>query len=304
MMVPILAAQGFTLFMQRVVDGLENGLIYGALALAIVLIFRSTGDLNFAQGEMATFSAYIGWLFTSWGVPVILSIAAAMVFGFLLGAVIERLLIRPVSQPGNPLPVVIVTIGLFITLSALTSWIYSSDGRVFPTPFPDRVFDVGGVKITSQSIGILVVLTIVAGGLVLLFQRTKVGLAMRGVASNRESSRLVGIRVGNMLMLGWGLASALGALAACLIAPKLILSPAMMIGILIYAFAAATLGGFDSPVGAIVGGLILGVVESLAAGYIDLIGSDLKQMAAFIVILVVLLVRPQGLFGKAVVERV
>lgn len=290
------------LFFQRIVDGLASGAIYAALALALVLIYRSTSLLNFAQGEMAMFSTFLGWIFTSEGLPVWLSIAVAMAISFVAGAAIERFLIRPVGTD-NLLAIVIVTIGIFIAINALAGWIYGTDGRVFPSAFPNESWDVGGVRISAELIGNLAVLFGVVGLLFLVFQKTKIGLAMRAVANDMQSSRLVGIPASRMLMLGWGLAAALGALAGCLVAPVLTLDLNMMQGVLIYAFAAATLGGFDSPIGAVVGGLIVGVVENLAGGYLGIF-DRLELLSAFVLILVVLLFKPSGLFGKTEVQRV
>jgi branched-chain amino acid transport system permease protein len=290
------------LFFQRIVDGLASGAIYAAIALALVLIYRSTSLLNFAQGEMAMFSTFIGWMFTDVGLPVWLSIVVAMAISFVAGAAIERLLIRPVGQD-NLLAIVIVTIGIFIAVNALAGWIYGTDGRTFPSAFPNEQWDVGGVSIKAELIGNLAVLFGVVGLLFLIFQKTKVGLAMRAVANNIESSKLVGIKATRMLMLGWGLAAALGALAGCLVAPVLNLDLNLMGGVLIYGFAAATLGGFDSPIGAVVGGLIVGVVQALAGGYLGVF-DQLEIGSAFLLILVVLLVKPSGLFGSTQVERV
>jgi branched-chain amino acid transport system permease protein len=290
------------LFFQRIVDGLSSGAIYAALALALVLIYRSTSLLNFAQGEMAMFSTFIGWMFTDAGLPVWLAIVFAMAISFLGGAVIERFLIRPVGTD-NLLAIVIVTIGIFIAVNALAGWLFGTEGRTFPSAFPNERWDLGGVNVKAQLIGNLAVLFLVVGLLFLLFQKTKVGLAMRAVASNMEAARLVGIRGSRMLMLGWGMAAALGALAGCLVAPALDLSLNLMGPVLIYAFAAATLGGFDSPIGAVVGGLTVGVVQALASGYIGLF-DKLDLAPAFLLILVVLLFKPAGLFGKTEVQRV
>jgi branched-chain amino acid transport system permease protein len=285
------------------VNGIQSGAIYAALALALVLIYRTTGLLNFAQGEMAMFSTFVAFLFTDWGMPVVIAILIAMVISVVGGAIIERTLIRPVGVD-NVLAIVIVTIGIFIATNALAGWIYGTDGRVFPRIFPNEsLVDFGDVTITKETVGILGILGLVVLLLYLLFQHTKVGLAMRAVASNPESSRLVGIRTGRILMLGWGLAAALGALAGALAAPQLNLSLNLMQGLLIYAFAAATLGGFDSPLGAVVGGLIVGVTQNLAGQYIEFF-DGFELASAFLLILIVLLIRPQGLFGRAVVTRV
>ncbi len=291
------------LFFNQVINGLQQGAIYAALALALVLIFRSTSLLNFAQGEMAMFSTFIAWILADNGFPVVFAILAAMAVSVVGGAIIERTLIRPVGND-NPLAIVIVTIGIFIAMNALAGWIYGTDGRVFPRIFPNEsLVTVGDVTVTKETTGIIAILLVVVGLLYLLFQHTKVGLAMRAVASNAESAQLVGIRVGRILMLGWGLAAALGALAGALAAPQLNLSLNLMQGLLIYAFAAATLGGFDSPLGAVVGGLIVGVTQTLAGQYIDFF-DGFELGSAFLLILIVLLVRPQGLFGRPVVTRV
>jgi branched-chain amino acid transport system permease protein len=293
----------FSLFFNQVINGIQAGAIYAALALALVLIYRSTGLLNFAQGEMAMFSTFVAWLLADSGFPVVVAILVAMAISMVGGAIIERTLIRPVGVD-NVLAIVIVTVGIFIATNALAGWIYGTDGRVFPRIFPnDALIEVGDVAITQETVSIVGILLLVVFLLYLLFQHTKVGLAMRAVASNRDSSRLCGIQVGRILMLGWGLAAALGALAGALAAPQLNLSLNLMQGLLIYAFAAATLGGFDSPLGAVVGGLIVGVTQSLAGQYIPFF-NGFELASAFLLILIVLLVRPQGLFGRKVVQRV
>ena len=291
------------LFFNQVINGIQSGAIYAALALALVLIFRSTSLLNFAQGEMAMFSTFVAWILQDNGWPVVVAILVAMALSVVGGAVVERALIRPIGGD-NVLAIVIMTIGIFIAVNALAGWIYGTDGRVFPRVFAnDSLVTFGDVTITQETVGILGTLLVVVGLLFLLFQHTKIGLAMRAVASNPESSRLVGIPVGRILMLGWGLAAGLGALAGALAAPQLNLSLNLMQGVLIYAFAAATLGGFDSPLGAVVGGLVVGITQNLAGQYIDFF-DGFELASAFLLILIVLLVRPQGLFGRAVVSRV
>lgn len=294
------------LFLDRLVIGLEQGAIYGSVALALVLIYRSTGLVNFAQGEMALFSTFLTWQFWDWGVPIAFAIVASMAVSFLGGAVVERVIIRPVGDTErNALALVIVTVGMLLALNALVGWIWGTDGRRFPKIFSAGAVDIGSVSISYQAIGTLVVLVVEVLLLFVLFQHTKLGLAVRAVASNRESSRLAGIRVDRILMFGWGLAAAVGALAGALYASELsLLDSNIFFQLLIYAFAAATLGGFDSPVGAVVGGLIVGLVTVLAGGYIGWLGEDLKLVGAFALILAVLLVRPQGLFGRKQVSRV
>jgi branched-chain amino acid transport system permease protein len=288
--------------LQVVVDGIAFGSIYGALALALVLIFRSTGIVNFAQGEMAMFSTFVAWGLHASGWSLWLSLAAALGVSLLGGMVIERVLIRPV-EGGRPLTLVIVTLGLFILVNAAAGYIWGFTNRGFPRIFPDGAAEVGGVALAVESLGIIAVLLVVVGLLWLLFQKTRIGLAMRAASQDPASSRLVGIRVGRMLMLGWGLAALLGGLAGVLIAPKLFLDVNLMGGVLVYAFAGAALGGFDSPIGAVVGSWIIGVTENLAGNYVDVIGADLKVLVPFGIIFVVLLVRPSGLFGSPEVTR-
>jgi branched-chain amino acid transport system permease protein len=294
------------LFLDRFFLGLQQGAIYASVAMALVLIYRATGVVNFAQGEMALFSTFITWALYDNGWPLGLAIVASMVISFAGGALIERAIIRPVGDVHvNALPIVIVTIGLLLVLNEFAGWIWGSEGRTFPKIFGGGFFDWGPISISYQAVGVLTVLALEVVLLFVLFQKTKLGLAMRSVTSNTESSRLVGIRVGRVLMFGWGLAAAVGALAGALYASELAtLDRTIMFQLLIYAFAAAVLGGFDSPIGAVVGGLIVGVVTVMAGGYVSWIGEPMKLAAAFAVILVVLLIRPEGLFGKKPVQRV
>jgi branched-chain amino acid transport system permease protein len=291
-----------TEFVQLVIDGIADGSIYGALALSLVLIYRTTGVVNFAQGEMAMFSTFVAWGLIQAGLPLGAALALTLVLSFLGGMVIERVIIRPV-EGGEPLVLVIVTLGLLILLNSGAGWIWGFGNRSFPSLFGNDSIEVAGVRIDVESLGIVAVMLVVVGLVFLFTQKTKLGLAMRAVAMNPESSRLSGIAVGRTLMVGWGLAAAVGALAGALIAPRLFLDVNFMGGVLIYAFAAATLGGFDSPLGAIAGGWIIGVAESLAGNYVDFIGADLKILVPLAIILVVLLIRPSGLFGSREVAR-
>lgn len=289
-------------FLQNVVNGIATGSIYGAVALALVLIYRSTGVANFAQGEMAMFSTFIAWGLLQANVPLGLAALGAIALSFLGGMIIERVVIRPI-EGRDALTLVIVTLGLFITVNAAAGWIWGFGNRGFPSLFSDERLEVGGVGITVENLAIIGVMLAVVGLIFLLFQRTKIGLAIRAAAMNPESSKLNGISVGRTLMVGWGLAAAVGALAGILIAPRLFLDVNFMGGVLIYSFAAATLGGFDSPFGAIVGGWIIGVAETLAGTYVDFIGNDLRILVPLAIILAVLLVRPGGLFGTHEVAR-
>ena len=291
------------LFLQQIVEGLASGAIYASLALAMVLVYRATRVVNFAQGEMATFTAYLAWQLNEWGVPFAVSLVLVAAVSFVLGALVFRLAIRPVMNASDH-TMVVICIGLFIGFEAICLWVWGSDAYAFPRLFPDRTWTLGGIRFSAANLGVLAVLCVLALGLAAMFRFTRIGLAMRASAAEREKSPLVGIRVETMLMIGWGLATVFGFIAAVLIAPKLFLSPPMMVPVVIYALAAATLGGWDSPVGAIVGGLVVGVAESLGATFISFIGSELKIAVPFAVMALVLVLRPQGLFGRTAVIRV
>lgn len=291
------------LLTQQIVEGLSSGAIYASLALALVLVYRATRIVNFAQGEMGTFSAYLVWQLDRWGVPFALSLAIAAALSFLLGALVFRLVIRPVITASEN-AMVNICIGLFIAFEAICLWIWGADAHAFPRLFPDRAWTLGGVRISATNVGVLLTLCILATAMALMFRFTRIGLAMRAAAAERDKSPLVGIHVETMLMLGWGLATVAGFIAAVLVAPSLFLSPPMMVSVVIYALAAATLGGWDSPAGAIVGGLVLGVAESVGATYVPFIGSELKVGIPFALMAIVLLARPQGLFGRTAVVRV
>jgi len=291
------------LFISQLLNGLSSGVIYASLALALVLIFRTTGILNFAQGEMALFSTYFTWWLTDLGLPVALAIAISVVASFVGGAFVERVIIRPFEK-SSPLVIVIATLGLFLALNSLAQVIFGTDAKQLASVFPHTVWTVGGVRVSSQTVGLLGMLSVECLLLWLLFQRTRVGLALRAVASNPESCRLLGIRVGAMLMFGWGLAAALGAVAGAVVVPTTeALTAASMQGVLVFAFAAAALGGFDSPLGAVVGGLVVGVARALTIQYLAPL-DNIELVMPFAIILGVLLVRPSGLFGTARVERV
>jgi branched-chain amino acid transport system permease protein len=299
-----MVAAAFADFMQQVVSGLASGGIYASLALALVIIHRSTGVINFAQGEMATLSTYIAWTLTvNHGWQYWPAFVVTLLFSFVFGVATHRVVIRPVER-GNVLRVVIVTIGLLIAINGFVIWYWSGEPQALASPFGTETIDIGGVIVSVQDIGTIAVTIGIVILLWLLFRFTKVGLALRAVAVNPEEARLVGVRVTWMLALGWGLAAVLGAVAGTLTAPSVGLDPQMMAPILIYAFAAAVLGGIDSPIGAVVGGLTLGVLLNLIGVYVDFVGAELKLPVALLVILVVLLVRPTGLFGHPEVKRV
>ena len=288
--------------------GLSSGAIYSLLALGLVIVYRGSGHLNFAQGEMGMVAAFFAWWYSG-HLPIWLAVLAAMITSFVLAAGVERFIIRPIGQKSQ-FAVVVAAIGLFLGLNSLAPFAWRATNPVpFPAMFPresDDFVRIGGAVWRYQYIGALVVTLVVAGLLVVLFQKTKLGLAMRAVASNPESAPLVGIQTGRVLMVSWGLAAAVGALGGALVASiNGNVQPAMMFTIFFSAAAAATLGGFDSVGGAVLSGLFLGVVENMAAGYQpDVIGQELRFGASLLIILVVLLFRPSGLFGSQRVERV
>jgi branched-chain amino acid transport system permease protein len=286
-------------FLQQIFSGLATGSIYACVALALVMIYRATDLVNFAQGEMAMFSTYIAWTLVNAGLPFWAAFLITLVVSFVGGVVIERVLIRPVEN-APVLAAVIVTIALLLIFNSTAGWLYSYTVQDFPSPFPDR--PVFGALITTRDLGVIAVTLVMLAMLFLFFRFTATGLAMRAAAQNPESARLCGIPVGRMLAIGWGLAAAIGATAGIMVAPVLFLDPNMMGGVLIYAFAGALLGGIGSPVGAVVGGLIVGVTENLVGTY--LIASQLKLTVAFALIILVLVFKPNGLFGTAIVRRV
>jgi branched-chain amino acid transport system permease protein len=288
---------------QQIVSGLAQGSIFASLALALVLIYRAMGIVNFAQGELAMFSTYIAWQLTQMGVPIWIAFAITVVVAFAGGVALERIVIRPVER-ANQLTVVIVSLGLFISINGLAGWIWGYIVKAFPSPFSNNPLNIAGVAFSAQDVGVIVVSVITLGLISVFFQKTKLGLAMRAAALYPEQSRVLGIRVGWMLALGWGLASAVGAISGIMIAPVVFLDPNMMQSVLVYAFAAAVLGGIESPIGAVVGGLVLGVAINLLGTYVEWIGNDLRLAAALAIIVIVLVVRPAGLFGRVAVQRV
>lgn len=303
----VLAA--FTDFLQQIVSGLASGGIYALLALALVIIHRSTGVINFAQGEMATLATYIAWaLITEHGWRYWPAFVGTLALSFVGGVAIHRVVIRPVER-GNVLRIVIVTIGLLVAINGFVIWKWGGEPKQLQSPFGTDTYDIGGVIVAAQDVGTIAVALGIVALLWGLFQYTKVGLALRAAAVNPEEARLVGVRVSWMLALGWGLAALLGAVAGMLTAPTVGLDPNMMAAVLIYAFAAAVLGGIDSPLGAVVGGLTVGVLLNLL-GYLSQYDAvswfteELRLPAALLIILVVLVVRPQGIFGKPEVKRV
>jgi branched-chain amino acid transport system permease protein len=285
-------------FLHQLLSGLANGGLYASVALALVMIFQSTHHINFAQGEQAMFSAYIALTLIHAGLAYWAAFLIALGFAFVSGVAIERILIRRFDN-APVLSVVIVFLGLLFVINSVAGWLFTYNVQAFPSPFPDRL---GSKFLSAHEIG-MVAVTLVTLALVFAFFRyTPLGLAMRATAQNPEASRLVGIRVGRMLALGWGLAGAIGAIAAIMAAPIVYIEPNMMAGVLLYGFAAALLGGINNPWGAVIGGFLVGVIENLAGAYV--VGTELKLSVALVIIVVVLVTKPAGLFGYPVVTRV
>lgn len=286
--------------LHQVLAGLATGGIYASVALALVMIYQSTHLLNFAQGEMAMFSTYIAWSLINAGMPYWAAFVLTVGISFVIGVAIQRYVLRPIRGQ-SVLSLVAVFIGLLFIFNSVAGWIFTYTIKVFPSPFPAEPL-FGQHYVSSHEIGATAVTLVVVGLLYSFFRFTSLGLAMRAAAQNPESSRLVGIRVASMLALGWGLAAAIGSVAGMMVAPIVYLDPNMMGGILLYAFAAALIGGIDSPGGAVFGGFLVGVLENVLGAYV--IGNELKLSVALVLIVGVLTVKPSGLFGRVQVTRV
>jgi len=289
------------LLLHQVMAGLATGGIYACMALAVVMIFQAIDHLNFAQGEMAMFSTFIAWQVMQWGQPYWIAFIAAVVLSFIGGVLIERVLFKPIHN-APVLSSLVAFIALFSILNSAAGYLWDYTIKTFPTPFGHKPL-LAGLADTHE-VGMIGVTLGLLGLLYAFFRGTRLGLAMRAAAANPESARLVGIRVGWMTALGWGMAASIGAVAGILIAPVVFLEPNMMLGILLYGFAGAVLGGLTSPGGAVLGGFAVGVIENLAGTFIPYVGRELKLTIALILIVAVLMVRPSGLFGRSVVSRV
>jgi len=289
-----------TALLHQIFSGLAMGGVYAILALALVMIYQATHLINFAQGEMAMFSTYIAWQLVDSGMPYWAAFALTVLISFAGGVVIERLVIRPFAH-APILTLVIVFIGLLLIFNSVAGWLYSYTIKTFDSPFQGRPW-FGNHFMSAHESGSIVVTFAVLALVYAFFRFTPLGLAMRAAAQNPVSSRLVGIRVGWMLAIGWGLAAAIGAIAGMMAAPIVYLDPGMMRGILLYAFAGAVLGGIDNPWGAAFGGFAVGVLENIAGAY--LVGPEIKLSVALVIIVGVLVIRPSGLFGRRLVVRV
>jgi branched-chain amino acid transport system permease protein len=285
------------------VSGLAIGGIFASLALALVLIYNAMGLVNFAQGEMAMLATFVAYALINRGISYWIVFPITLVLAFGGGIAIQRLVIRPVER-APILTLVIITLGLATLINGLAGFMFGYVPHSFPSPFSSDTVDIFGVFISFRDLGVIAVSGLVLLGVYLLLQRTTIGLTLRAAAHHPEASRLLGVQVSWMLALGWGLASAVGAVSGIMVAPILLLEPNMMQTIIIYAFAAAVLGGIESPLGAVVGGLLVGVTINLAGAYVPGVGGDLQLAVGLAIIIAVLLIRPNGLFGRAAVRRV
>ncbi len=290
------------LFAHQILSGLATGGIYACMALAIVMIYQAIHHLNFAQGEMAMFSTFIAWQLIEWGFPYWIAFFLTIAISFVGGVVIERTVFKPLHR-APVLAHIVAFIALFAIFNSLAGFIWDFTIKSFPTPFGQQSLFGSGL-ISAHDTGMIVVTLVLLGLLFLFFRHTRIGLAMRAAASNPDSARLVGVRVGWMIALGWGMAAAIGAVAGMLIAPVVFLEPNMMLAILIYGFAGAVVGGLISPGGAVIGGFAVGVVENLAGTYVPVVGQEMKLTIALALIVAVLMFKPTGLFGARLVTRV
>jgi branched-chain amino acid transport system permease protein len=290
-------------------SGLTSGSIYVLIALALVVVFRSSGTINFAQGEFALFTSFVAWWVDTKGVPMVFALLIAMACGFVMGVVAERFLIRPVRRKSE-VATLIVGLGLFTALNGLDGWIWGPADKIFPELLPSAqgdYFKIAGSRLHYDSIGIFIGMLLVVAVLTLIFNRTPLGLQMRAVATNAESAALSGVKVGRVLSLSWGISAAIGAFAGVLLVPVLPpneLDLSSFFSILIFASAAALFGGLDSIKGAVVGGLGLGVAESMLNGYGTFLGGSLQLTFALFIIVIVLVFKPTGVFGARRIERV
>lgn len=289
------------LFLNQLLSGVATGSIYACIALAIVMIYQAIDHVNFAQGEMAMFSTFIAYQLMQWGMPYWAAFAAAVVLSFIAGVAIERALFRPL-QNASVMVQLAGFIALFLIVNSTAGLLWGYTVKVFPSPFGGGSSFVG--LISGHQLGMVAITLILLALLFLFFRFTRVGLAMRAAATQPESARLVGINVGWMVGLGWGLAAAIGAIAGIMIAPVVFLEPNMMGGILIYGFAGAVLGGLSNPAGAVVGGVLVGIIDNLAGTYIPSVGHELKLSISLGIIVLVLVFKPAGLFARQLLLRV
>ena len=283
-----------------VVSGLATGSIYALMAISLVIIYNATRTLNFAQGEMLMISTFVGWaVYQRAKLPLAVVMLIAVVAAALLAWAIERAIIRHAISATH-FDVLIITLGLSLMLRSAAGVAWTHDDFPFPSFFGDRPMAVGPVRLAPVSLGIIGASLALMAALWVLFTRTRLGRAMRAVAQNQRAARLMGISVERVYSASWVLAAVVGAIAGVLIAPVIFLSSKMGI-VVINGFIAAVLGGFGSMPGAVVGGMLLGVIENLAPLYLP---SSIKHSVPFIMLIVILLIRPGGVVGRVARRKV
>jgi branched-chain amino acid transport system permease protein len=293
-----------TFFLQLLLSGIAVGCIYAMIAVGFALIFKATDVLNFAHGEVMMVGAYICYtLMTHLHVPFLPAMGITLVAFIFFGAMIERLVLRPMI--GEPVfAVVMVTLGLSIFLRSATGIIFGHDNRVFPSPFPDKPIDLWGLTLSHQHLWVIIIAVLMVLVLLAFFRFTRTGLSMKSTANDQVAAMLMGISVKKVFAIVWGMAFLIAALAGIFLANVVVMNNRLSL-VAIKAFPAVILGGLDSIPGAIIGGLIIGVVENLAGGYLDqYFGGGIKNLSSFIILFIVLMVKPYGLFGKKEIERV
>jgi branched-chain amino acid transport system permease protein len=303
-----------TELLQQIVSGVLTGVIYSVMALAVVLIYRATRLINFAQGEMATAMTYVGWLVIA-RTNYLLGFAIALAIAFGFGMIVERGVMRTVRRH-DELAAVIVTLGLFLIINSVDLSVFGGSSRVFPQPVGGDPIVVAGIKLGKYELYLFAMGIALTLAMYALFQHTKLGLALRATAYDSSTAELMGVPTATMNSVGWALAAAAGAAAGMLVAPVAVLNPNMMLPILVYAFTAAVVGGVDSAVGAVIGGVILSVVQNLVGTYLGLVvawahlpfaiadPNQYRDIVAIVLIIGILMVRPQGLMGRVTMEKV
>ena len=288
------------LFLHQFFAGIATGGIYACIALSVVMIYQAIDHFNFAQGEMAMFSTFVAWQAMNWGLPYPVALVVTVVLSFIAGILLERIVFKPLHD-APVLSHIVVFIALFSIFNSVAGFLWDYTIKPFPSPFPKAL---GTPMLGAHEVGMILVTLVLLLLVFVFFRYTRLGLAMRAAAQNPASAKLVGVRVGWMIALGWGLATAIGAVAGIMIAPMVFLEPNMMLGIILYGLAGAVVGGLTSPGGAVLGGFFMGVLENIAGTYVPVIGGELKLSIALIVIVAVLMVKPSGLFGRTAVSRV
>lgn len=290
------------MFLQLLVSGISIGSLYALIALAMVIIYKTSEVPNFSQGEMAMLSTFVAYtLLDTYGQSYALSFIGTLFFAALLGSFLEFVFLRRAKEP-NVLSLILITLGFQMVLYGLASWKWGADQRSLAFPVSDfDVIHIGPAVVSHLNLATLVITLLLMSLLFLFFRYTKIGIAMKATQQNSMAARINGIRTNRILTVTWGLSSIIGAVAGMLLAPVATLDPNLMLEPLLKGFAAAVLGGMTTLVGAVLGGYLLGIIENLFGGYISL---EFKSIVAFMVIVLVLCFKPSGLFAKHYVKKV